>query len=188
MGDTVVIPAEQSQIAGLGVAAVGPMLDVMDIAPARVSVATLPRAVSVPDDEAPSQGGWNDPGASTHVDDLAVWAEHDPAQRAVAGEGSQFGDREDMSVLGLVETSGDSLQGKQVTDGVDVWLLPTDGRSVAAVEVVGEILEGVVTALPGRPGVAGCRRRHEGVEGGKGCFAGECGHPTVETDHPPEAS
>ncbi len=86
--------------------------DVMGVAPARVAVAPGPGAVSIPGDQGPSQGGRDDPGAPADIDDLAVRAEHDPTERAVAGESSEFHDGEEMAVLGLVEPTGDALEGR----------------------------------------------------------------------------
>ena len=80
MGQCVVVSAKESQIAGLGLASVCPVLDVMGVAPARVAVALGPCAMSVPGDQGPSQGGGDDSGAAADIDDLAVRAEHDPAE------------------------------------------------------------------------------------------------------------
>jgi len=156
MGEAVVIPAEQLQIAGLGLAPVCPVLDVMGVAPARVAVAAFPPAVSVPRDQSSSQGGGDDSGASADIDDLPVGAEHDTAKRAVAGEGSELHDGQEMTVFRLKEVTGDALKGRQVTDQADVWLLTTHSWCVSVIEIVaGQVLEGVVTALPGSAGVVG---------------------------------
>jgi hypothetical protein len=47
-----------------------------------------------------------------------------------------------------VKTAGDALESGDVTHHVDMWLLPTDGWGIGALQIVaGQILQGIVTTL-----------------------------------------
>lgn len=81
MGQGVVEPAEEPKIAGLGFPEIGPVLDVVNIAPAGVTIASsLPGAVEVSGDDGPAHCGGDDPGTPADVDDLRVWPEDDATQ------------------------------------------------------------------------------------------------------------
>ncbi len=111
--------------------------------------------MSVPGDQGPPQGRGDDSGAPADIDDLAVRAEHDPAERAVAGESSEFHDGDEMPVLRLMKPTGDALEGRQIAHQIDVGLLASHGRGVSVIEeVAGQVFEGVVTPLPGSPRVS----------------------------------
>jgi hypothetical protein len=80
VGECVVISAEECEIARLGLTAVHPVLEMVDVAPARTAIATIrPGAVTVTGDDGPAQTGRDDPGTSADVEDVALWAEYDPA-------------------------------------------------------------------------------------------------------------
>jgi hypothetical protein len=144
--------------------------------------------MSVPGNQGPSQGGGDDSGAPADIDDLAVRAEHDPAERAVAGESSELHDGEEMPVLRLVEPTGDALEGRQIAHQIDVGLLASHGRGVSVIEdVAGQVFEGVVPTLPWGPRVVWGRGRQECVDGSEEGETRGRGHPPVHPDHPTEA-
>jgi len=54
-----------------------------------------------------------------------------------------------MAVFGLVEATGNALEGGQIADDVDVWLLASHGWRVAVIEEgAGQVFERVVPSLP----------------------------------------
>jgi len=112
------------------------MLVVMGVTPAWASITPGPGAMSVPGDDGPTQRGGYDPGPSAYVDDLGIWAEDDPTQRAVAGECAQLCDGEHPAGFGFVKTPGDALESGDVAHHVDMGLLPADRRSVRALQIV----------------------------------------------------
>ncbi len=156
-------PASQRAVGGVGGAAICPMFAMVHVAPARVSITSGPGAMSVSGDDGPSLGCRSIPGS---LRPMSMISPSGPSTIRLSEQSqataAQLLDREDVPVFGLVETTGDALEGRQITDQVDVGLLPTHRGSVAMIEIVaGQVLEGVMTTLTWGPRVSRGRRRHE---------------------------
>ena len=82
----VVLSAEQDQVVQGGVAAVGPVPDVVGVGPGWGAVAAGKGAAAVADGERGAQGGWDQAGAAADVEGLAVRVEHDPGDGGVAAD------------------------------------------------------------------------------------------------------
>ena len=83
---SVVVAAEEDGVGQAGGAAVGPVVDVVGVAPARWSVAAGERAAAVAEDEGASERPGDEAALSPDVEDLAGAAEDDGQQGGVAGE------------------------------------------------------------------------------------------------------
>src|SRR5690606_32307289 len=81
----VVPPAEQDAVVGVGGAAVGCFLDVVDLAPSGGDGAAGDDASAVAGDDRPSLEGVEDPGARAEAHDAAVVVEEDALDAAGAG-------------------------------------------------------------------------------------------------------
>ena len=179
VGEDMVESASQLAVGDVGIAAICPVLEMMHVAPARVAITTGPGAVSVSGDDGPSLGRGPYPGSPADVNDLPFRAEDDPAQGAVAGESAKLLDGEDMAVLGLVKPPSDALEGRQITDQVDVWLLSAHSGRVAVFEIMaGQVLEGIMTTLTRGSGVV------RGGGGMKASMAARKARPAVVVIHP----
>jgi hypothetical protein len=102
----VVPPAEEDAFGYVGFSAVGPVVEVVDVAPAGVSVASWSLAVAVSGDDGSALGDGPCPCFSSYVEDFGVGSEDDPADRGVTGELAERFDVDDVSVEGLVGASG----------------------------------------------------------------------------------
>ena len=102
----VVPPAEEDALGYVGVSAVGPVVEMVDVAPAGVSVASFALAVAVSGDDGPALCSRPDTGFSSHVEDFGVGSHDYPTDRGVAGELAERIDIDDVSLEALVGASG----------------------------------------------------------------------------------
>jgi hypothetical protein len=187
MQQGVVIPAEKPQVGRLGLTPVGPVPDVVNVTPARVTITPFPCALAVPGYDGTPHSWGDHPGPSPHVDDLGVGAEDDAAHRCVTGQPSQFIYGEDLTILGLMRPSRAALEGGEVAENIDVRLLATNCRSVGTVEeAASQILESVVSALARCAVIVVTRWWHEGVQGTDERLSSYRRHPPVDPHHPTE--
>jgi hypothetical protein len=91
MLEEVVAPAAELQVVEAGCSVVGPVGDVVSVAPVRWGIAAGFDAATVADLEGPAQGGGHEPGATAEIEDLASGVHEDPADGGVAGEGADQG-------------------------------------------------------------------------------------------------
>ena len=131
----VVEAAEELPLLHAGMAAVRPVVAVVDVAPSRASVtSTFPGAVTITGDDGPSLGRGPYPGLTPDVEDLGVGTEYDAAHRAVTRQHAEGVDVKDVAVQSLVQPSSDPVQSGNVGDDADVGLLAPDYRCVAMLE------------------------------------------------------
>ena len=105
MGEGVVVTAEKLQVPKCSRAAVGPMSDVMGVAPTVGSIAAWMLTMAIAGDERPAHRGRDDPSGPSNVDRFGVRSEHNTTDRAVAGISSNLFRREDVAIGGLVGTA-----------------------------------------------------------------------------------
>ena len=91
MDGAVVVPAQQHEVVQGGGAAVGPVGEVVGVAHHRWPGAAGERAVPVPADQGPPQGGGDEAVRPADVEDLAVGAEGDGDDVGVARETADGG-------------------------------------------------------------------------------------------------
>src|SRR4051794_27775262 len=94
MEDAVVLAADQDKVVQAGGTAVGPGDDVVGVAHPGGTGAAGERAVPVPSDDGPPQGGSDESRSTSDVENLAVGAEADRDQVGIAGQPTHGGDRE----------------------------------------------------------------------------------------------
>ena len=132
-----VVPAAEEDTFGyVGFSAVGPVVEVVDVAPAGVSVASWALAVAVSGDDCPALGDRPGTGFSSYVEDFGVGSENDPADRGVTGELTERVHVDDVPVEGFVGASGKTLQCWEVGEDHDVRFFASDGWCVPVVEPV----------------------------------------------------
>jgi hypothetical protein len=152
MSEGVVVSAEQLQVPERGRATVGPMPDVMGVAPTVGSVAAWMLAMPVAGDERSAHWGRDDPSGPSDVDRFRVRSEHNPTDGAVAGISPKLFGREDVAIGGLVGTATMATQSIKVGQHQNVGLLGS--RRLTTVEIAaGEIGQSVGPPLPGGPWV-----------------------------------
>src|SRR5207249_10882410 len=82
---------------------VGPMQDVVRVAPGGGTVATGEPAMPVPDDDRPPHGGWDDRRPASDIERFGPSREHDARDRGVAGKPARlFG----VDRTGVIELGG----------------------------------------------------------------------------------
>ena len=106
--DPVVVGAEQDEVAQRGHPAVGPVGDVVGVAPGRGAVAAGEGAAAVTGDQSPAQPGGHRVGGPADVERLACLAEHYRDHPGVAGDPTGSLRRERTAELQL---PGESAQG-----------------------------------------------------------------------------
>lgn len=82
--------AEQDQVVDAGNAIVGPMVEVMDIAPMRESVAQGEDTSQIPGVNGSSEGRSDESFGAAHIQWLGFGVEDDPGQVGIAGETSDL--------------------------------------------------------------------------------------------------
>ena len=106
----VVPPAEEDAFGYVGFSAVGPVFEVVDVAPPGVSVASLSLAVAISGDDGPALCSRPDTSFSSHVEDFGVGSQDDPTYRGVASELTEHIDIDDVSMEVLVGAPSYPLQ------------------------------------------------------------------------------
>ena len=119
MGRGVMPAAEEPQVRQVGLAAVGPVDDVVGFAPAGGDVTSRVGAVGVSEFQRSAEGLGDDPGGSSHLDGNRLGVEQDPADRGVAGQAPcglgrdwpQLGVDDPVAVLEGAPGDGDQYPG-----------------------------------------------------------------------------
>jgi hypothetical protein len=105
----VVVAAEEFEVPEGGGSPVGPMLDVVGVAPWGGSVTTFMPAVAVPGDQGSSDGGGDDAGGAAEVEGLGVGAEDDPVDDGVTGGFPHLAGSQHLPGGGFVDPTTGSL-------------------------------------------------------------------------------
>ena len=126
MGQGVVVSAEEFEVGEGGGSTVGPMLDVVGVAPAVVPVAAGMLTVPVAGDQGSSHGGGDDPGGPSDVEGFRVGSEDDPADGAVTGIAADLVGGQDVAVGGFVDPAPMSLQCVEVGQDQDMGFFGPD--------------------------------------------------------------
>ena len=161
-----VVAAEQDGVVEVGGAAVGPVVDVVGVAPARWSVAAGEGAAAVAQHEGASERAGDEAALSADVEDLAGAAEDGGEDGGVAGEAAH---RVRGEVEAGVEGAGAELPGQLVVAGGD-----DDLGGVAAVSGSSPVRRASRQTSaraswrrwPGERGVVGAGRGGQWVDGG----------------------
>lgn len=145
MLSSVVVAAEELEVVEAGGASELPGDDVVDVAPLRRPVAAGVLAVPVPVDDCFAEGGGDDPGSASDVDDLPGWSEHDSGDGGVAAEPVDHGLAEQGPIDGF---GGFEVAVLEVDDHVEMWRLAPLLRYVASVQgVAGKVVEPIGSPL-----------------------------------------
>jgi len=102
--DAVVVAAEQNGVGEFSGPAVGPVADVVSVAPAGGSVAAGEGAASVAQDEGSADGAGEQASLPTQVEDLSLAAQHGRQDSGVAGQPTGCGRGELPAVVQLSDS------------------------------------------------------------------------------------
>ncbi|HEY8115189.1 MAG TPA: hypothetical protein VIH70_02110 [Actinomycetota bacterium] len=131
MDRSVMWPAEQHEVAERRLATVGPVANVMGVAPAGWPSTAWKPTSAVPNGDRASEAGRHDLGATAELERLGARPRDHSSDIGVAGEAASGFGRDLAGVLQLRALSGTLDQRLQVDRDHDVRALAADDRALA---------------------------------------------------------
>src|SRR5215211_3632481 len=157
-------PAEQQEVAERRLATVGPVANVMGVAPAGRSSAAGEPEPPVTHHDRSSEAGRHDLGAAAELERLGVFPRDHPDHIGVAGEAASGFGRDLADVLQLRALPRTLDQRLEIDRDHHVRALAADGRTLARGEPLAtDLAERIGSALRGRAKVWSARRTRLGV-------------------------
>jgi hypothetical protein len=162
----VVVAAEEFEVPEGGGSPIGPMADVVSVAPLVGTVTAGIPAVTITGDQSPPHRRGHHPRGPADIDRFRSSSKHDPVDHGVTCGLPHLVRREDLPVRRLMDSASESSEGVKVGQNQDMRLLGP--RSLTRVEEgAGQIGKSVGPPLPGRPMVTFPAGRGDSLQSGQ---------------------